>query len=114
MDTRSTLTLGLALGLTLVAGAARADGPSAGYGAQEVGTVRYINRAQSLVVLDNGTELRAPDPRMLSNIAEGELVKVDFTNDGVRSILNFIEPAGSDDATGASPNTDQPGPHFHG
>jgi len=113
MDTRSTLTLGLALGLTLVAGAARADGPSAGYGAQEVGTIRYINRAQSLVVLANGTELRAPDPAMLSHIAEGQMVRVDFTNDGARSVINSIEPAGPDDAIGASPTT-EPGPHFHG
>lgn len=112
MDSRSTLTLGLALGLTLVAGAARADGPSAGYGAEEIGTVRYIDRTQGLVVLTDGAEFRAPDPRMLSDIAEGELVKVDFTNDGERSILNFIEPAGPDDATGASPGSEV-GDHLH-
>jgi hypothetical protein len=112
MDTRSTLTLGLALGLTLVAGAARADGPSAGYGAEEIGTVRYINRTQGLVVLTNGAEFRAPNPRMLSGIAEGELVKVDFMNNGERSILNFIEPAGSEDVAGALPGSEV-GEHLH-
>jgi hypothetical protein len=112
METRSTLTLSLALGLTLVAGAARADGPSAGYGAEEIGTVRYINRTQGLVVLTDGAEFRAPDPRMLSDIAEGELVKVDFTNDGERSILNFIEAASPEDVSGALPGSEF-GEHLH-
>ena len=49
MDTPRTLTLTIALGLALVAGVARADGPGGGYGGQEIGAIRYINRAQNLV-----------------------------------------------------------------
>jgi hypothetical protein len=113
MDTRSTLTLALTLGLTLVTAAARADGPGAGYGAQEVDSIRYIDRALGLVVLADGTELRAPDPAMLSRVTEGQTVRVDYTNDGTRSVINSIEPTSPEDRPGASPLT-EPGPHFHG
>jgi hypothetical protein len=119
MDTRRTLTLTLALGLplalglTLVAGAARADGPGGGYGGEEIGTIRYINRAQNLVVLTDGAEFRAPDPRMLLNLREGQVVRVDFTHDNERSVINSIEPANPEDSLGANPST-EPGPHFHG
>jgi len=111
MDTRSTLTVTLALGLTLVAGAARAGEFS--YGGEEIGTISYIDRALNLVVLTDGAEFRAPDPRMILNLQEGQRVKVDFMHDNDRSIINSIEPAGDDDSPGASPAT-EPGPHFHG
>jgi len=113
MDTPRTLTLTIALGLALVAGVARADGPGGGYGGQDIGAISYINRAQNLVVLTDGAEFRATDSRMLDNLKEGDLVKVDFTNDGSRSVINSIGPADADSITGASPIT-EPGPHFHG
>jgi hypothetical protein len=113
MDTRSTLTVTLALGFTLVAGAAHADGVGSMYGGEEVGIISYIDRAQNLVVLTDGAEFRAPDPRMILNLQEGQRVKVDFMHDNDRSIINSIEPAGDDDSPGASPAT-EPGPHFHG
>jgi len=113
MDTPRTLTLTIALGLALVAGVARADGPGGGYGGQDIGAISYINRAQNLVVLTDGAEFRATDSRMLDNLKEGDLVKVDFTNDGSRSVINSIGPADVDGSTGASPIT-EPGPHFHG
>jgi CheY-like chemotaxis protein len=113
MDTRRTLTLTLALGLTLVAGAARADGPGSGFSGEEIGTIRYIDRTLNLIVLTDGAELRAPDPRMLSNLQEGQVVRVDFTHDSERSVINSIEPANTEDYPGASPST-EPGPHFHG
>jgi len=113
MRSHSTLMLATTLGLALVAGVARADGPGAAYAGEEIGTIRYINRVQNLIVLTDGNEFRATDPRMLSDLHEGQLVKVDFTNDGDRSIINFIEPADADSSDGAIPGT-EPGPHEHG
>jgi hypothetical protein len=106
------LTVALGLGLGLAAGPARADGPGAGYGGEEIGTIRYLDRAQNLVVLSDGNEFHATDARMLSNLQEGELVKVDFTHDNDRSIINFIEPADANSSDGAIPGSEA-GPHEH-
>jgi hypothetical protein len=113
MSRHGTLMLATTLGLALVAGVARADGPGSAYGGVEIGTIRYVNRAQNLIVLTDGSEFRATDSAMLSNLSEGEVVKVDFTHDGDRSIINSIEPADVDSNPGAGPTT-EPGPHFHG
>jgi hypothetical protein len=112
MDRQRMLTLGIALGLTLVTGAAWADGPSAGYGGEEIGSIRFLDRALNLIILSSGAEYRAPDPAMLRNLKEGEMVKVDFMNDGERSIINFIEPADTDTIAGASTSSEM-GPHDH-
>ena len=112
MRRHGTLMLATTLGLALVAGVARADGPGSAYGGEEIGTIRYINRAQNLVVLSDGNEFRATDARMLRDLQEGQLVKVDFTQDADRSIINSIEPADADSSPGASPIT-EPGPHEH-
>jgi hypothetical protein len=101
-----TLILTTALGLTLVAGAARADGPGAAYGGEEIGTVRFVDRAQNLVELTNGDEFYAHDARMLQGVWEGELVKVDFTHDGDRATLNAIEPADENSTLGPMPVTE--------
>jgi len=113
MRSHSTLMLATTLGLALVAGVARADGPGSAYGGEEIGTIRYINHAQNLIILTDGNEFRATDPRMLGDLHEGQLVKVDFTHDGDRSIINFIGPADADSSDGAIPGT-EPGPHEHG
>jgi len=105
------LVVGVAV--TYAPGVARADGPGSAYGGEEIGTIRYINRVQNLIILTDGNEFRAMDARMLQNLREGEVVKVDFTHDGERSIINSIEPADDDSSPGASPTT-EPGPHFHG
>jgi len=60
-----------------------------------VGTVRFIDRALNLIQLDDGTELRTTDARMLQNIKEGMQVLVDFTNDGTRNEINSIAPVGA-------------------
>lgn len=87
----------MALGVAMSFGHAAADGPDAGYGAREVGTVRFIDRALNLIQLDDGTELRTTDPRILQNIKEGMRVQVDFTNDGAsRNEINSIAPVGAD------------------
>jgi hypothetical protein len=108
-----TLLLTTTLGLALVAGVARAQDAGSAYAGQEIGTIRFIDRALNLIILTDGNEFRATDPRMLVNLQEGELVKVDFTHDNDRSIINSIEPADADSSSGASPTT-EPGPHFHG
>ena len=113
MSRHGTLMLTTVLGLALVAGVARAEDGGSAYGGEEIGTIRYINRTQNLIILTDGNEFRATDARMLSNLHEGELVRVDFTHDGDRSIINFIEPADVNSTHGASPTT-EPGPHFHG
>ena len=50
-----------------------------------MGRIRFIDRAQNLIQLEDGTELRTTDARMLQNIKEGMQVVVDFTNDGARN-----------------------------
>ncbi len=83
MSRLATVTLSIALGLVLGAGVgvARADGPGAAYAGEEIGTIRFLDRALNLVVLAGGDEFYATDQRMLSNLTVGELVKVDFTHD---------------------------------
>ena len=93
----------MALGVAVSFGHAAADGPDAGYGAREVGTVRFIDRALNLIQLEDGTELRTTDARMLQNIKEGMQVTVDFTNDGERNEINSIAPVGTDGQAGVSP-----------
>ena len=93
----------MALGVAMSFGHAAADGPDAGYGAREVATVRFIDRALNLIQLEDGTELRTTDARMLQNIQEGMRVLVDFTHEGDRNELNSIAPVGADSQADVSP-----------
>jgi len=95
----------LALVTAVWVGPALADGPGDNYGAQQVGTVRFLDQAMNLLQLDDGTELRTTDPRLLRNIREGMRVKVDFTHDGERNELNSIEAIGADATAGTTPTT---------
>ena len=95
----------LALGMAVWVGQAAADGPGDTYGAQKLGTVRFLDRAMNLLQLDDGTELRTTDSRLLRNIREGMRVKVDFTHAADLNELNSIEPVGADVTSGASPTT---------
>src|SRR5207247_715961 len=47
----------LALGMAVWVGQAAAVGPGDTYGAQKLGTVRFLDRAMNLLQLDDGTEL---------------------------------------------------------
>jgi hypothetical protein len=85
----------MALGVAMSFGQAVAGGPDGGYGVREVGTVRFIDRALNLIQLEDGTELRTTDARVLQNIKEGMQVVVDFTNDGARNEINSIAPVGA-------------------
>ena len=93
----------IALGGAMSFGHAAAGGPDAGYGAREVGTVRFIDRALNLIQLEDGTELRTTDARMLRDIKEGMRVTVDFTNDGDRNEINSIAPVAADSPAPVSP-----------
>ena len=93
----------MALGVAMSFGHAVAGGPDSGYGAREVGTVRFIDRALNLIQLEDGTELRTTDARMLRNIKEGMRVTVDFTNDGDRNEINSIAPVAADSPAPVSP-----------
>ena len=93
----------MALGVAMSFGHAVADGPDSGSGAREVGTVRFIDRALNLIQLEDGTELRTTDARMLQSIQEGMRVQVDFTHEGDRNELNSIAPVGADSQVDVSP-----------
>jgi len=112
MNTPTALALTLALGMTLVGGAAFADGDEGGHSGEDISTISFIDRPLSLIILSDGMELRAPDPAMLNNLQEGELVKVDYTNNGERGYINAIAPASAEDIAGASPASEV-GEHLH-
>src|SRR5215475_6638610 len=104
MDKYRALTLTVGMGLALVAGPALAEHGSQ-YAGQEIGTIRYINRAQNLVALDDGKWFYTTDQRMLDGLREGEVVKVDFWTNGERAYLNSIAPPAAGDYPGASVGT---------
>ena len=106
MDRYRTGAFTVVLGLALVGSTASVYARSNESGGQEIGTIRYINRMQNIVILTNGEEFRTSDGRMLTPLREGELVKVDFSFNGDRAIINTIEPASADDSPGASPTTE--------
>jgi len=93
----------IALGLVVSAGYAWADGPGAGYGGEKIARVKFIDRALRRIQISDGTELRAPDQRMLDNLRVGEWVKVDFVSDGDRYFINSIVPARADEILGSVP-----------
>jgi hypothetical protein len=98
--------------ITMVLGTATSFGHAAGspgddYADREVGTVRFIDRQQNLIQLDDGTELRTTDARMLQNIREGMRVLVDFVHSGDTNELNSIAPVGADTQVDVTPTTDE-------
>jgi hypothetical protein len=95
----------LAVSLTLIApvGHALADGPGAGYSGVKIAQVSFIDRGLNLIQLSDGMELKAPDVRMLSGLTVGEWVKVDYSSDGVRNVVNSVRPARPDEVSVLSP-----------
>jgi hypothetical protein len=90
-----------------------AAGPGAEFGAQKMGTVRFMDRRLNLIQLDSGLELRTTDARLLKDIHEGMQVKVDYTASGDRNEINSIEPVASNTAVGVRP-TGMGGSGYHG
>jgi len=95
------------------AGPVLADGPGGEYGAEKMGTVRFIDRRLNLIQLNSGLELRAPDSGLLKDIHEGMQVKVDYTATGDKNVINSIEPVAGDTAVGVRP-TGVGGSGYHG
>ena len=95
----------LAVSLTLIApvGHALADGPGAGYSGVKIAQVSFIDRALSLIQLSDGMELKAADPQMLAGLKVGEWVKVDFSSDGARNVVNSVRLARPDEVSLLSP-----------
>jgi hypothetical protein len=104
MEKHRALTLTFALGLTLIAGPAAAEHGNQ-YAGQEIGKIRYINRTQNLVALEDGRWFYTTDQRMLDGLREGEVVKVDFWTNGERAYLNSIAPSTPEDYPGAGIGT---------
>ena len=103
MDRYRTGAFTVVLGLALVGGAASVHARANEYAGQEIGTIRYINRMQNIVVLTNGEEFRTSDERMLTPLREGELVKVDFSFNGDHAVINSIEPASAEEVPAPAP-----------
>jgi hypothetical protein len=95
------------------AGPVLADGPGDAYGAQTMGTVRFIDRPLNVIQLDSGLELRTTDSRLLKDIHEGMQVKVDYTASGGENEINSIAPVTADTAVGGRP-TGVGGSGYHG
>jgi hypothetical protein len=95
------------------AGPVLADGPGGEYGAEQMGTVRFIDRKLNLVQLTSGLELWTSDSRLLNDIHEGMQVKVDYTGGGGQNVINSIEPVADESAIGVRP-TGVGGSGYHG
>ncbi len=93
----------IALGLVVSVGHVWADGPGAGYGGEKIARINFIDRALRVIQISDGTELRAPDQRMLDNLQVGQWVRVDFVSDGDRFVINYIVPARADEIPGPVP-----------
>jgi len=85
------------------AGSALAFGPDAGNSGSKVARISFIDRAQNLIQLSDGMELRASSGQMLDNLAVGQWVKVDYSSNGDRVTLNSITPARPDEISAVSP-----------
>ncbi|HEY7541111.1 MAG TPA: hypothetical protein VIF11_13270 [Methylomirabilota bacterium] len=83
----------MSLAVVASAGCALAFGPDAGNSGSKVARIAFIDRAQNLIQLSDGMELRASSPRMLDNLTVGQWVKVDYSSDGDRVTANNITPA---------------------
>ena len=106
MDRYRTGAFTIVLGLALLGSAATVHARAQEYAGQEVGKIRYINRQQNLIVLDNGDEFRTTDQNVLQSLREGELVKVDFSFNGDHAVINYVEPSTPETATGPEPITE--------
>jgi len=80
----------LAASLGLASSTSWARGAGSENGGQVEGTIRAVYTGQGLLVLTNGAEFRATDPRQLDQVREGMTVKVNYMQTGERKVINFI------------------------
>jgi hypothetical protein len=91
MKRRTTLTITMALGLALAGGVGTARAATATSG-QDISTIRAIDPDERVVVLSDGMHLLVSDPAMLEALHEGEIVRVQYTQDSGRYVIHRIEP----------------------
>ncbi len=91
MSTRTTLTITIALGLALLGGAGAARAAEDGTAGEAISTIRSIDPEQHRLVLTDGLELLATDTSVLDTLHEGEIVRVAFTQEGGRLVIDRIE-----------------------
>src|SRR5437762_3594505 len=91
MNTRTTLTITMALGLALGGNAASARAAAGATRGEDISTVQAINLEQHLVVLADGLQLVATDSSVLAALHEGEIVKVAFTQEGGRLVIDRVQ-----------------------
>ena len=103
--TQTLVALAAAAVIALVGGRAAADVREPDYRGYTIGTIRSIDRAESVVTMGDGLRLRATDPGLLEALAEGDLVKVDFARESDGWVIRTIE-AGDADAEPTGTNGD--------
>jgi len=95
----SVWTSGVLAAVAIVAtaaGGARAAMPEPAYRGHAIGTIRSIDRADSVVTMSDGLRLRAPDAHILEDLQEGDLVRVDFAHERGGWVIRTIEGALAD------------------
>ena len=101
--THTLVTLAAAVVVALVAGHAAAAVREPDYRGYTIGTIRSIDRAESVVTMGDGLRLRATNPDLLEALAEGDLVKVDFAHESDGWVIRTIEGGDADaEPTGAN------------
>ena len=82
-----------AAGLILLASGAFAGPPSLNDSSGFVtGTVRYVNLQQGVVILQDGTELRATGPHQLDALQEGRRARFTFEQTVDRKLIRTVQP----------------------
>ena len=94
--THTLVVLAAAAVVVLVAGLADADVREPDYRGYMIGTIRSIDRAESVVTMADGLRLRATDAALLEALAEGDLVKVDFAHESDGWVIRTIEGGDAD------------------
>ena len=90
MSSRTTLTVTMVFGLTLIGGATAAHAGDLAKG-EDISRVRAVDPGQQMVVLNDGLHLTVTDPAVLAAVHEGEIVQVSYTQEGDRLVANKIQ-----------------------
>jgi len=91
MSRRTTVTITIALGLTLLGGPAAALAAGEPTSTEAISTVREVDPERHLLVLSSGLNLVATDPAVLEALHAGDIVRVVFTDEGGRLFIDSIE-----------------------
>ena len=88
---RYVMGLAVAASLVLTTGSAWARGPSTPYPVEQYGHVRWIDKQQQVIQLEDGTLLTATSPQQIDTIQPGNAVKVLFVEEGGTKRLQRID-----------------------